>query len=98
VKFIPMQRAQRRQRRRALGAHALVRRPDAARPPRDRAHRAATGTCSGFRFPVQWVNRPNNPTDPTLHDFRGFSGQIAGGIVPRGPEGAGAARRHRRPP
>jgi bifunctional enzyme CysN/CysC/sulfate adenylyltransferase subunit 1 len=30
---------------------------------------------------VQWVNRPNNPTDKTLHDFRGLSGQIAGGIV-----------------
>ncbi len=30
---------------------------------------------------MQWVNRPNNPTDPALHDFRGFSGQIAGGIV-----------------
>jgi bifunctional enzyme CysN/CysC/sulfate adenylyltransferase subunit 1 len=30
---------------------------------------------------VQWVNRPNNPTDPHLHDFRGLSGQIAGGIV-----------------
>ena len=34
-----------------------------------------------FRLPVQWVNRPNNPTDPSLHDFRGFSGQIAGGVV-----------------
>jgi sulfate adenylyltransferase subunit 1 (EFTu-like GTPase family) len=30
---------------------------------------------------VQWVNRPEQPTDPALHDFRGFSGQIAGGIV-----------------
>ncbi len=30
---------------------------------------------------MQWVNRPNNPQDPRLHDFRGFSGQIAGGIV-----------------
>ncbi len=29
---------------------------------------------SGFRLPVQWVNRPNL-------DFRGFSGQIAGGTV-----------------
>ena len=29
---------------------------------------------SDFRFPVQWVNRPNL-------DFRGFSGQIAGGSV-----------------
>jgi bifunctional enzyme CysN/CysC/sulfate adenylyltransferase subunit 1 len=27
------------------------------------------------------VNRPNNPTDHALHDFRGLSGQIAGGIV-----------------
>src|SRR5512141_874963 len=27
-----------------------------------------------FRLPVQWVNRPNL-------DFRGFAGQIAGGIV-----------------
>src|SRR5947207_234932 len=31
--------------------------------------------------PVQWVNRPHNPRDPKLHDFRGLSGQIAGGIV-----------------
>ena len=30
---------------------------------------------------MQWVNRPNSPRDPTLHDFRGLSGQIAGGIV-----------------
>ena len=28
---------------------------------------------------MQWVNRPNNPTDP-----RGFSGQIAGGLVRTG--------------
>jgi bifunctional enzyme CysN/CysC/sulfate adenylyltransferase subunit 1 len=27
------------------------------------------------------VNRPNNPRDAKLHDFRGLSGQIAGGIV-----------------
>jgi bifunctional enzyme CysN/CysC len=30
-----------------------------------------------FRLPVQWVNRPNL-------DFRGFSGQIAGGSIRRG--------------
>jgi bifunctional enzyme CysN/CysC/sulfate adenylyltransferase subunit 1 len=35
---------------------------------------------------VQWVNRPNNPKDKTLHDFRGLSGQIAGGIVKIGQE------------
>src|SRR5688572_9792424 len=44
-------------------------------------HIASDWNLQGFRFPVQWVNRPNNPTDPALHDFRGFSGQIAGGIV-----------------
>ena len=44
-------------------------------------HIASDWNLSAFRLPVQWVNRPNNPTDPRLHDFRGFSGQIAGGIV-----------------
>ncbi len=34
---------------------------------------------SPFRMPVQWVNRPNL-------DFRGFSGQIASGIVRHGDE------------
>ncbi len=44
-------------------------------------HIASDWNLNALRFPVQWVNRPNNPTDKTLHDFRGFSGQIAGGIV-----------------
>jgi sulfate adenylyltransferase subunit 1 len=44
-------------------------------------HIASDWNLQGFRMPVQWVNRPNNPKDPALHDFRGFSGQIAGGIV-----------------
>ncbi|HVU35865.1 MAG TPA: GTP-binding protein [Opitutaceae bacterium] len=47
-------------------------------------HIASDWNLQGFRFPVQWVNRPNTPTDPALHDFRGFSGQIAGGIVRTG--------------
>lgn len=34
-----------------------------------------------FRLPIQWVNRPNHPRDTRWHDFRGFSGQIAGGVV-----------------
>jgi bifunctional enzyme CysN/CysC/sulfate adenylyltransferase subunit 1 len=41
---------------------------------------------SALRFPVQWVNRPNNPTNPQLHDFRGLSGQLAGGIVRQGQQ------------
>jgi sulfate adenylyltransferase subunit 1 len=44
-------------------------------------HIGSDWNLNGLRLPVQWVNRPNRPTDPVLHDFRGFSGQIAGGIV-----------------
>ncbi|MBP9913468.1 MAG: sulfate adenylyltransferase [Opitutaceae bacterium] len=47
-------------------------------------HIGSDWNLSGFRLPVQWVNRPNNPTNLHLHDFRGFSGQIAGGIVRTG--------------
>src|SRR5437773_11942127 len=43
-------------------------------------HIASDWNLSAFRLPVQWVNRPNNPRDPKLHDFRGLSGQIAGGV------------------
>jgi sulfate adenylyltransferase subunit 1 len=49
-------------------------------------HIASDWNFSAFRFPVQWVNRPNNPTDKSLHDFRGLSGQIAGGIVRKGQQ------------
>ena len=44
-------------------------------------HIASDWNLTNFRFPVQWVNRPNNPTDHSLHDFRGLSGQVSGGIV-----------------
>ena len=49
-------------------------------------HIASDRNLNSFRFPVQWVNRPNNPTDRQLHDFRGLSGQIASGIVRKGQE------------
>ena len=52
----------------------------------ENVHIASDWNLNGFRLPVQWVNRPNNPTDPRLHDFRGLSGQIAGGIVRVGQE------------
>jgi bifunctional enzyme CysN/CysC/sulfate adenylyltransferase subunit 1 len=35
---------------------------------------------------VQWVNRPHTPRDPKLHDFRGLSGQLAGGTVKVGQQ------------
>ncbi|MBU0864345.1 MAG: sulfate adenylyltransferase subunit CysN [Alphaproteobacteria bacterium] len=38
---------------------------------------AQRDVSSNFRLPVQWVNRPNL-------DFRGFSGQVAGGSVKPG--------------
>jgi len=44
-------------------------------------HIGSDWNLDGFRFPVQWVNRPNRPNDPEWHDFRGVSGQISGGIV-----------------
>ena len=44
-------------------------------------HIASDYSLSAFRLPIQWVNRPNHPRDAARHDFRGFSGQIAGGIV-----------------
>jgi sulfate adenylyltransferase subunit 1 len=49
-------------------------------------HIASDWNLNAFRFPVQWVNRPNNPTDHSLHDFRGLSGQIAGGIIRKGQQ------------
>ncbi len=44
-------------------------------------HIGSDWNLDGFRFPVQWVNRPNRPQDTRWHDFRGVSGQIAGGII-----------------
>ncbi|HEV2456155.1 MAG TPA: GTP-binding protein [Verrucomicrobiae bacterium] len=49
-------------------------------------HIASDWNLDALRFPVQWVNRPNRPNDPGLHDFRGLSGQIAGGIVRKNQE------------
>jgi len=47
-------------------------------------HIASDWNMHGLRLPVQWVNRPNNPTNHELHDFRGLSGQIVGGVVRAG--------------
>ncbi len=52
----------------------------------ENVHIASDWNLNAFRFPVQWVNRPNNPTDQALHDFRGLSGQIASGIVRKGQQ------------
>ena len=49
-------------------------------------HIASDWDLSAFRMPIQWVNRPNSPTDPALHDFRGLSGQISRGVVKTGQQ------------
>jgi len=49
-------------------------------------HIASDWDLTTFRMPVQWVNRPNNPKDHALHDFRGLSGQIARGLVKTGQQ------------
>ena len=83
VKFIPMS---------ALNGdnvvHPASQAPWYAGPPLldylETIHIASDWNLDGFRLPVQWVNRPNNPANPAMHDFRGFSGQVAGGIIRRG--------------
>ena len=52
----------------------------------ENVHIASDWNLNSFRFPVQWVNRPNSPTNPALHDFRGLSGMIASGIVRQGQQ------------
>jgi bifunctional enzyme CysN/CysC/sulfate adenylyltransferase subunit 1 len=49
-------------------------------------HIASDWSLGALRFPVQWVNRPNTPTNKRLHDFRGLSGQVAGGIARQGQQ------------
>jgi sulfate adenylyltransferase large subunit len=44
---------------------------------------AADRDLSGLRFPVQWVIRPNADQH---HDYRGYAGQLAGGVLQTGDE------------
>jgi len=37
-----------------------------------------------FRFPVQFVCRPQDSSNPELHDYRGFMGRIESGVIRRG--------------
>ena len=55
-------------------AHAVVRRPEPARVPRDGRRRVASAALGPLRFPVQLVIRPDQ-------DFRGYAGQILSGTV-----------------
>ena len=39
-----------------------------------------------FRFPVQYVCRPQAADDPELHDFRGYMGRVESGTIAVGDE------------
>jgi sulfate adenylyltransferase subunit 1 len=44
-------------------------------------HIASDRNLIDVRFPVQYVIRPHMSTDPELHDYRGYAGQVAGGVL-----------------
>ena len=37
--------------------------------------------AENFRFPVQYVCRPQDSANPDLHDYRGFMGRVESGVV-----------------
>jgi bifunctional enzyme CysN/CysC len=49
----------------------------------EHVHIAADRNLSDVRFPVQWVIRPDADFDP---DYRGYAGQVAGGVLQPGDQ------------
>jgi bifunctional enzyme CysN/CysC len=49
-------------------------------------HIASDRNLIDVRFPVQYVIRPHASSDPELHDYRGYAGQVAGGVLKPGDE------------
>ncbi|WP_405141852.1 sulfate adenylyltransferase subunit CysN [Sphaerisporangium sp. NBC_01403] len=49
-------------------------------------HIASDRNLVDVRFPVQYVIRPQRATDPAFHDYRGYAGQVAGGVIKPGDE------------
>ena len=52
----------------------------------EHVHIASDRNLIDARFPVQYVVRPHQATDPELHDYRGYAGQVAGGVLKPGDE------------
>ena len=50
----------------------------------EHVHIASDRNLIDVRFPVQYVIRPHLATDPQLHDYRGYAGQVAGGVIKPG--------------
>ena len=49
-------------------------------------HVASDRNLIDVRFPVQYVIRPHQSSSARLHDFRGYGGTIAGGVMRAGDE------------
>ena len=49
-------------------------------------HIASDRNLIDVRFPVQYVIRPHASSDPELHDYRGYAGQVVGGVLKPGDE------------
>ena len=52
----------------------------------EHVHIASDRNLIDVRFPVQYVIRPHQATDPGLHDYRGYAGEVAGGVIRPGDE------------
>ncbi len=52
----------------------------------EEVHVASDRNLIDVRFPVQYVIRPHKSQDDDLHDFRGYSGTVAGGVIRTGDE------------
>jgi bifunctional enzyme CysN/CysC len=52
----------------------------------EEVHIASDRNLRDPRFPVQYVIRPQHQTNRDLHDYRGYAGQIAGGVMKPGDD------------
>ncbi len=52
----------------------------------ENVHIASDRNLIDARFPVQYVIRPQRGTDRALHDYRGYAGTVAGGVIKPGDE------------
>src|SRR3712207_6555973 len=52
----------------------------------EHVHIASDRNLIDPRFPVQWVVRPGTAQDAERHDYRGYAGQVAGGVFRAGDD------------
>ena len=61
----------------------MVRRPVADAPTLENVHVASDRDLVDTRFPVQYVVRPKSDE---FHDYRGYAGRVAGGVLQPGDD------------